>query len=367
MATLLKYPRQTRFFKKEGRQLGGAQQPEWNAGPARCDRVEMQFIRGWLVVAMILSSPAVGRAEVDIPSIGQPVPFYGAAGKNVRVEANVEPIELGPNDFLTLKLTISRLDNASDVRRPELGELDAFRDFQIDDDANSEPDPPGQRVFRYRLRPRRAAVTAVPGFVFPYFDPTLEQPPDRPDFPFRKARTEPIAIRVRKTERPLQIVPVDVPSFAAVPAVDSAFAIPDWVQWLALAMPPALAIGICVLWQIMNPAGARLARRRRSRAARSALKMLNDLPRRASDDATPVAHVIAAYLAERFDLPGLYITPADLGNRLAELGVDAATAASCEEFMRAVDAARFAPTAIESTAAIIRDAENLVRHLEGEP
>jgi hypothetical protein len=314
---------------------------------------------------IVLASAAA--AGVDIPTLGQPSPFYGAAGKGVKVEATAEPTELSVDDTILFSLRITNLDNAPDVRRPDLGELEAFRDFQVEDDPATEPDPAGTRVFRYRLRPRPTTVTAIPGVVFPYYDPNLPQPADRPDLPFRKARTESIPIRIRKAEPlPAVVVPLDVPAFAAAPARASTWDVPGWAWWLAAILPPVAAIGGCAIWQFLNPAGARLARRRRSRAARTAIRTLHALQRHPPADPAAVVGAVVAYLAERHDLPGLYRTPIELARRLREAGADEETTTECESFLRAADAARFAPYPDVTEEALIAEAERLIRRQEGE-
>jgi hypothetical protein len=318
-----------------------------------------------LIAVLLLAAPA-GAAEVMIPAVGQPSPFYGAAGRGVKVESSAEPTVLTIDDTIVFTLRVRNLENAPDVRRPDLGELNPFRDFQVDDDPTPEAETPGTRVFRYRLRPRTATVTAIPAVVFPYYDPSLPQPPDRPDFPFRKARTEPIPIRIeKKAEQPRPVVPLDVPGFAAAPAVSTSLSVPAWVGWLAVILPPIAAIAWGVVWAILNPAGARLARRRRSRAARAAIRTLHALGRHPPADPAAVVAAVATYLAERHDLPGLFRTPAELARRLGEAGADAATVAECEAFVREADAARFAPNPDVTGEALIADAERLIRRQEG--
>lgn len=313
--------------------------------------------------------PSLAIAEIRIPAIGQPAPFYGAAGTGVTVTASAQPTELTIDEFLTYTIRVSKLDNAPEVQRPDLNEIDAFRTgFQIDDDKTTEGEPAGTRVFRYRLRPRRADVTAIPVFTFPYYDPTQPQPADNPAFPFRKARTQPISLKIGKAPAPppLPPVPLDVPDFAESPAVPSRANFPDWAWWLAGALPPVVAIGGCAVWRALNPAGARLARRRRSRAARTALRSLHGFARHPAADPAAVVWCVSAYLAERFDLPGVFRTPAELAARLREAGADATTIAECETFLNAADAARFAPAPEVTSEALVADAERLVRRLEGE-
>ena len=326
----------------------------------------MKRIRHWSLAALLLTAPAAGAA-VEIPAIGRPSPFYEAAGKGVTVEATAEPTVLSLDGAITFTLRVRNLDNPADVQRPNLGELDAFRDFQVEDDPTPEPEPAGTRVFRYQLRPRQATITNIPGIVFPYYDPSVPQPPGRPELPFRKARTNPIPIRIeKKAPPPLPIVPLEVPEFAAAPATNNSIEVPGWVWWLAAMLPPVAAVGGCMVWQILNPVGARLARRRRSRAARAALRTLHTLGRQPPADPAAVVKAVAGYLAERYDLPGLFRTPADLARRLREAGADPAAVAECEAFVREADAARFAPAPHLSAEALIADAERLIRRQEGE-
>jgi BatD DUF11 like domain len=319
-------------------------------------------------VAMLLSFSAARADDVTIPVIGQPTPFYGAAGTGVTVEAAADRTELTPTDSIVLTLRIRRLINAADVQRPDLSAIEAFsKDFQIEDVDATEPQPEGTQVFHYRLRPRRATVATIPAISFPYYDPSRSQPPDRPDFPFLTVRTNPITIRVRKADPPvLPIVPLDVPIFATAPAESSPVDLPTWVWWLAALGPPIIAIAWCVFWIIMNPAGARLARRRRSRAARTALHRLRALGRHQPADLEAIVECVEAYLAEHFGLPVVLRTPDELAKRLNEAGANADTVAQCVAFLRFADTARFAPGPKVTGEILIAEAEALIRQQEGE-
>ena len=324
---------------------------------------------GKLVGLLGLAVPVATAEEVMIPVIGQPSPFYRAAGKKVKVEAHAEPVTLTSDDTIVFTLRILNLENPADVQRPDLSEIETFRrDFQIEDGPGPDAEPAGTRTFRYKLRPRRDTVTAIPAFTLPYYDPSLPQPPDKPDFPFRKSRTEPITIQVRKTAPPpMPVVPVEVPDFMTEPPRASSLEVPPWVWWTAAALPPVVALGWCGVWRLFNPGGARLARRRRSRAARTAIRTLHSLARHPPADLAAVVWCVSAYLAERYELPGLFRTPDDLSRRLREAGASVETVTECEAFLKAADAARFAPAPEQTGDALIADAENLVRRQEGEP
>src|SRR4029077_9041554 len=87
-----------------------------------------------LVLLLGLAAPIYAAGEVMIPVIGQPSPFYGAAGTKEKVEAQDEPLTVTSDDTIVFTLRIQNLDNPADVQRPDLSEIDSFRrDFQIED------------------------------------------------------------------------------------------------------------------------------------------------------------------------------------------------------------------------------------------
>lgn len=324
-----------------------------------------QLAYAWPFALLLFTSPAI--AEVNIPVVGQPTPFYGAAGKDVKVEAAASPRDVSIDDSIQFTIRISKLLNAADVQRPDLTLIDEFhRDFQIDDDTTSESEPAGTRVFQYRLRPRHLKVSAIPRFVFPYYDPNVAQPADMPSLPFRKARSELIAIHVSKSAPPpVPAVPLVVPPFAETLAEPSP-TVPGWCWWLAATAPPIIAVGWCVAWRTINPVGDRLVRRRRSRAARIAMRTLHSLARHSSTDSASVVDCVALYLAERYDLPGVFRTPNDLASHLRAAEAPAETITVAENFLQTADAVRFAPWIAGASDALLADAERFIRQQEGE-
>jgi len=306
-------------------------------------------------------------AQVAIPVVGQPSPFYGAAGKKVKIEATATPTELTLDDSILLTLRIEGLLNAAEVERPNLADIEFFsRDFQIEDEPNEDEKVGGKCVFQYRLRPRGMKVKAIPEFVFPYYDPGIPQPPDRPELPFRKVRTTPIGISIRKAAlQPRPIVPLEVPAFAERLA-PSTTQLPMWTMWLGILAPPFLAIGWHIVWRLLNPEGARLARRQRSRAARSAMRSLQLLGRNASASPGDVVRCASNYLTHRYDLPGVFRTPGELSQHLRDARASETIIAESEAFIRTADATRFAPKSSPVSDALIADAERLIRLAEGD-
>ena len=56
----------------------------------------------------MLLGPQSAPAEVMIPVVGQPSPFYGAAGRDVKVEAQADPVELTLDDTIVFTLRVSK-------------------------------------------------------------------------------------------------------------------------------------------------------------------------------------------------------------------------------------------------------------------
>jgi hypothetical protein len=307
------------------------------------------------------------RADVEIPAAGRPTPFYNAAGKGLKIEATATPVELTPDASVLFTLRITRLLNAADVQRLNLAELEPFqRDFQIEDVVATEADPSGTRVFHYRLRPRRANLTTIPGLVFPYYDPNVPQPADRPDLPFRKARTEPITIHIAPATQPATpAAPLEVPAFAETLAGPSS-AIPAWLSCLGVLAPPVLTLAACLLWWVRNPAGSRLVRHRRSHAARLAIKRLRGLDRSAESAPQAAVDCVCRYLAEHYDLPRVARTADELSGLLRMAGAGENTVGESNEFLRSADEARFAPNPAVSVELLVAQGERLVLHQEGE-
>lgn len=319
-------------------------------------------------LAILLTLSAAHADDVTIPVIGQPTPFYGAAGTGVTIEMNADRTELTLSDSIALTLRARRLINAGDVQRPDLSALEVFsKDFQIEEMDANEPQPDGTRVFRYRLLPRRATVVSIPAFAFPYYDPSRPQPPDRPDFPFLVARSNAIPIRIHKADVPiLPAIPLEIPDFAAKPAEDASTGVRFWVWYVAALGPPIVAIVWCVTWTIANPGGARLAKRRRSRAARTALRRLGALGRHQSEGFGVIVECVDSYLATRYTLPAISFTPEDLARQLTDAGANADSVQQCVSFLRSADTARFAPGSSITADALLAEAEQLIRQQEGE-
>lgn len=314
--------------------------------------------------------PAAPDPPGRAPLVGRPadVPFTEASASFARGEAGeyrapftltatASPARLRAGAALRYELTI-RADGQ--VHHPperfDLRLVPAFdRDFHIEDITEGKSGQLSATTWRwaYRLKPRHAGVRAVPGLPFAYYNPELT-PAERG---FQLLWTEPVAIEVSEPEAAWVPPPVGglVIQLAEGPAVlrpRRAWPGPGpGLIALAWAVPAALAAAWYALWRWRYPDALALARRRRSRAARRALRALRGLDGDIRREGQLVARAVAAYLRERFDLRGFEPTPEEGRALLLARQVPGELAESAADLLGGCAAARFAPEAPEGDLA----------------
>jgi hypothetical protein len=274
-----------------------------------------------LLLVALLADPAP-------PVVGRPIDYSGAVGGPFTVTLAADPTVLAPEEPLTLSLRITGSGNLADVRRPDLDALKTSFAVEPLDEAVV----PGGRVFRYRLRPRTAAVTEVPGYKFIYFNPRL---PPALGYQTTYAQPVPLTVTANPVRRPDEHFDVPPPGEPA----DNLLA----AVVVALALPPLGCLAWYAAWRRAHPDAARRAAQARSRAAADALRAL-----RRPD--VNIGVVITDYLNRRFD-----------GGRADHGELSAETA----HLLHRWDAARFAPTRPAPPAAA--EAERLVLAWEAAP
>lgn len=299
----------------------------------------------FLLALCLVGADADDEPAEDIPLVGRPadLPFSEASGR-FRASTRAEPTSLEAQTPLTLTLSVRGLGT---VRRPpqriDLRQLPAITGaFHIVDLPELPQPDPKTWEFTWRLKPRRADVTEVPGLPFVWFDPDI-RPASKG---FQVLYTDPIPLQVR--EHGSVPVPVRAPprvlGVVTGPAVLARSA-PPFVPGAAtislVVLTPPL---VCALWYLMwrrrHPEAAHRVRQRRSRAARLALRRLEAAPR-----AAIVADVVTGYLRERFDLGVREPTPAEARAHLLTQGCPEELNDQAGRFYQACDAARFLPAA----------------------
>jgi hypothetical protein len=306
-----------------------------------------------LLLFLLLSSRLrADDADSEIPAVGRPadLPFSEASG-DFRVRASAEPTTLIAQHPFTLTLTVVALREVSQPpRRIDLRELPSFAErFDFPEGQPGAERRPNLQTweFVYRLQPKREDVTRVPGVPFVFFNPEIQYPRKG----FQVAYTDPIRLTVAPP--PVYVVPVTAPDrFFAIAKSDlvleprSSWSPPGAGTVAALLLaPPLLCAGWYLGWRRLYPDAARLARRRRSVAARRALQALHGVKRLPPGQrAARAAAVAADYLRVRLDAPAEEPTPVEAAACLQRGGCSPGLAEQAAAFFRECDAVRFGPT-----------------------
>jgi hypothetical protein len=329
-----------------------------------------------LLVGCALQEPADSEPE-DIPVVGRPtdLPFSGASGRfKTSATASARTVRVGQP--LTLKLQVQATGPVRHPpRRIDLREIASFNErFYIEDPPASAPPPPDAKSweFTWILKPRRRDVREIPGIPFVYFDPSLRTA--NPSLRFQTPYTDPIPLTV-EPEATVVVQPRPVPDnlfeLARGPEVLS-----RQERWqppgalplgVLLVAPPLLGLAVLVIWRRLYPDTARLAQRRRSRAARLALQDLERSRRRPPrDQAEEVARTVAGYLNQRLELPLGEPTPAEVEAWLRSQQLPAELCGQIHGLLCACDEARFGPNPSEGVGRGAWGVEREDRRADGE-
>jgi hypothetical protein len=320
----------------------------------------------WAVCAAVLGTPHPAPAQ-DIPAVGQPTAdFYGAAGSGVKVAWQLDRTEVPEDAEVVATLKVTNVTNPAKVTRPDLKNRDDFKALFVVTDVPGPPAVgPREVAFAYRLRPRNRQTAEVPGLRFHYYNPAAAA---GRQFPLTTAKPVPITVTAAAPKPAAPAVPLAEPDhlftvFTGPGVLGRPALTPGMWAWAAigLAGPVAAAVWF-VLWQRLYPGAARLARIRRSRAARRATDAIRRVYR-TPDPPAAVAAAVLGYLQARHPLPPGAATPSEVAAALAELGVPAVECAAAAGLLRACDAARFAPGA-GGWAPLVAGAEALIARLE---
>lgn len=317
-----------------------------------------------------------GTKPFDPPVVGQPEDFSGAVGA-FRISAKAEPkqVEVEKPFLLTVRIEATREAPAPPRRLPLNRDPYFTDDFFLED-----PEPKERQLnattweFYYTLKPRRLDVKEVPDIKLVYFDPSYGQSPDG----YQTLYSDPIAISVIEQkatvpgvgqDRRLQ-APSSLFDFAQGEMLlqrEKPWQLPATPVLLILFLAPPVGCLLWLgLWQRLYPDAARMARRKRSRAARQALRGLSkarSLP--SEQQATQVAELLTCYLQHRYHLLTREPTPKEVGSHLQRYGFSEKLIQQGSHLFRQCDTGRYAPTE-QREEALAKTAEQWVLDLEGE-
>lgn len=290
--------------------------------------------------------------------------YYKAKGRGVSAAWEVPRPSVEEGRDLAATLVVTGATNPTEIEKPDLKKLPAFDAFTVTPvaDAPRKPDDKAVR-FNYKLRPRNRSVDRVPALEFYYFNPSAA--PGKKQFPSTVAVSVPIAVT---DPPPRPVVPMPEPDrlfhVATGSGVLGAPLDPCWWGWTAAGLiGPLVALGWFLAWRRVYPDARRLARMRRSRAARRALDAIRRAGR-APDPAAAVAGAVLGYLRTRFPLPESAATPSEVAAALVESRVPAEVAEQVAGVFRACDHARFALSGGDAADRLGADAGAAITRLE---
>ena len=324
------------------------------------------FVCGFALLYILHPSGIIGGQ--DPPLVGQPTAnFYGAQGSGVKVAWSLDRTKVPLGAEFVATLTVTNATNPKKIARPDLKKLPEFQSlFTVTDNIDPVPAIDAREVkFTYRLRPRDRDVQEVPPFDFYYYNPSAAQ---GKQFPLARAKKVEIAVTAPPPKPPSPVVPLGEPDHLFVIAtgpqlLEGTPLVPSgWAFGVVALVGPLLAFGWYVVWQRVFPDAARLAKMRRSRAARRAVSAIRRAGRSA-DPAAALANAVLAYLRMRFPLPPGAVTPTEIGTALAEAGLPVPECDAATHFFRECDAARFSPSS-ENGMSLAASAEAIVSCLE---
>jgi hypothetical protein len=317
-----------------------------------------------LLFMLLLTLAMAGSARGDddegdrprLPAIGRPDFFDvedGPIGAFQTPAVHASPTDVQAEDPITLTIRIQaagkvhyppkqiRLEKFPEIAETFYVEYPEDPVFQVIDDRTWE--------FVCTLKPRRAGISAIPGFPFAYFVPGL-LPAER-GYQVHRTASIPITVRPRAAVQSNEVVR----GVESQPVPESVFEIADGASVLRYARPMQvrgwLFLGcVCLLGPVLEflllfrsrfyrDAEYRSAARR-SIAAKHALAALG----RISDgaDINQIVAVVSRYLRERFDLTAEEPTPGEVQRQLESAGCDSAASGLASSFFRECDAARYA-------------------------
>lgn len=185
-----------------------------------------------------LRSDGVTLVAIDPPLSGRPASWLGAVGR-WRISARTDVREGRVGDPLVLTLRVEGIGNATLLPRPPLAV--SWADVVAEDERVVLDTTPsalgGSKEFSWLVTPRTAGARELPAIEFVFFEPSARR--------YERARTAPIALRIRPGDYVSVARARGAQQTAAVPALRPALEGPRpltlpraWIWfWIALAAP----------------------------------------------------------------------------------------------------------------------------------
>jgi hypothetical protein len=306
--------------------------------------------------------PAVTVRVVPPPDEGRPECFIGSVGKALKAAASFDTTTCKVGDPLALTLDITGQISVSNLRTPILSlQPELTKDFRIyDENVTSDTLPDGKR-FTYRVRPTREGTLEFPPIKIAYYDTERRV--------YATVTTAPIPVQAQATTQ-IATANEKGQEFATGTLGTESRPLPAGLSYApsgkqeASLMPSRRAVlllsaagpALCLLAALAAPlARFLLALRTRRRRTGALHRSLSALRQARSADAA--ARAVRTYLAERLELAGSALTPAEARDLLVRKGLPAELADDCRRQLSQLDEAMYRPDAkapLADTAGALR-------------
>jgi hypothetical protein len=329
------------------------------------------------------SQPVVLTA-LALPEEGKPANFAGWVGR-FHVDASASPTEVSIGDPLTLMVSVSGSEYLDNVDLPALSkDPEIERDFKVPEEMAAAVVRGTVKQFTQTLRPRSAAVKAIPPLKIPYFNPDAGR--------YEIAQSKPIALTV-KDARILTSADVEGKSGDTairkseiencsqgiaynyegpevlerqVYRVSSVVRTPLWVTVMVVPF-----LGFVSLLVFIRVRGRQTANpdRLRSRKAfarfRQRVNAMGAEGPRGSDVCAALLDALRAYLGDKLRLNHSALTLADIEEELKKKGVDAGISERLRSLFTACEQGSYGGMGLHKPFEdLARDALDVIRSLD---
>jgi len=313
--------------------------------------------------------PAVTVRVVPPPDEGRPECFIGSVGKSMKAVAAFDASVCKVGDPLTLTLELTGPISVSNLRTPILNlQPELTKDFRIyDDNVTADTLSNGKR-FKYRVRPIREGTLEFPPIKVAYYDTEAKA--------YTTVSTAPIPIQAQATTQ-IATETENGKGSPSLSAKESARPLPAGITLSPEGSQPdtllparrvscgLLAAGplLCLLAAFFAPIRRGLSTWRAHRRRSGALHRAHTALRRAHT-AAGAAQSVRTYLADRLNVPGSALTPADAADLLRKRNVSEAAAGACRTCLAQLDEAMYRPDAAVPVAEIVKSLQPLLSEID---
>ena len=320
-----------------------------------------------------------------LPAEGRPAAFAGGVG-SFSIKARLSDDEVKEGESVTLTVVLSGQGNIRDVADPDIdiGGAKMYSDTPSINVKSYSDKVVGEKTYRMAVVPQEPDELIVPRISTPYFNPATGR--------YELASSAPLRLRVLPSEeeelmfmsserdwegrRKLGAARRDIlPIHERYGSIESSGLRGAWQKLRPIVYPlPALAYALClVVIRRRERIRTDVEYRRRRFASRTADNHLEAaakaIGRKDWDIVfTGCSRAITEYLADKLNIPAGGMTPSDVGDILAEKGLEEDFAAEILRFLEGCDYGRFASPAESSDAAdrCVDGARNILERLRRE-